>query len=306
MSPAPRQRPSSPRPERRAGSSDGQIPLIGRIFPAPVAAKVPEVILLFWVVKILTTAGGEATSDWLKTYGNFKGGGAEVVVIVIGLVLQFATRRYRAFAYWFLAYAIAITGTGVSDFLHLDVHIPYAGTTLLWAVILAGIFWLWQRSEGTLSIHSITTQRREGFYWATVFATFALGTALGDFTATSLNLGYLDSGILFGVIILIPALAHWRLGLGSIPAFWLSYVVTRPLGASFADYISKPRSISGINFGDGPTAIVFAVAVFVLVSYIAIARPDIQQPLGGTAARARSTTPQHDLPHTGEPELEME
>jgi uncharacterized membrane-anchored protein len=267
---------------------------------------VPEVILLFWVVKILTTAGGEATSDYLKTYGNFGGGGLEVLVIVVGLVLQFGTRRYRAFAYWSLAYAIAITGTGVSDFLHLDVHIPYAGTTLLWAVILAAIFWLWQRSEGTLSIHSITTQRREAYYWATVFATFALGTALGDFTATSLNFGYLDSGILFGVVILIPALARWQLGLNGIAAFWMSYVITRPLGASFADYISKPKNISGIDFGDGPTAIVFAVAVFVLVSYLAIARPDIQKPLEASAAPTRSTDPPPNFLYKGEPEIEVE
>jgi uncharacterized membrane-anchored protein len=306
VDPARDHRQSSPSPEARAEVADGQLPLIGRIFPAPLAAKVPEVILLFWVVKILTTAGGEATSDYLKTYGNIRGGGAEVLVIVVGLVLQFATRRYRALAYWFLAYAIAITGTGVSDFLHLDVHIPYAGTTLLWALILAAIFWLWQRSEGTLSIHSITTQRREAFYWATVFATFALGTALGDFTATSLNLGYLTSGILFGVVILIPAVARWRLGLGAVAAFWMSYVVTRPLGASFADYISKPRSLSGINFGDGPTAIVFAVAVFLLVAYLAIARPDIQKPLGAPAARAHSRTPAAGFRQTGEPELELE
>jgi uncharacterized membrane-anchored protein len=275
--------------------TDGQIPLIGRIFPAPVAAKVPEVIFVFWVVKILTTAGGEATSDYLKTWGNIRGGGAEVLVFVVGLVLQFATRRYRALAYWSLAFAIAITGTGVSDFLHLDVHIPYAGTTLLWAGVLAAIFWLWQRNEGTLSIHSITTQRREGFYWATVFATFALGTALGDFTATSLDLGYLASGILFGILILLPALAWWRFGLNSIAAFWMSYVVTRPLGASFADYISKPRDLSGIDFGDGPTAVAFAVAVFVLVLYLAVARPDIQR-RGSTWAP--SVAPKPDLPHT--------
>ncbi len=268
--------PSSRLPETLHAPADGQVPLVGRIFPGPVAAKVPEVIFVFWVVKILTTAGGEATSDYLKTWGNIKGGGAEVLVFLAGLVLQFGTRRYRALAYWLLAFAIAIFGTGVSDFLHLDVHIPYAGTTLLWAVVLATIFWLWQRSEGTLSIHSIMTQRREAFYWATVFATFALGTALGDFTATSLNLGYLASGILFGVLILLPALAWWRLGLNGIAAFWMSYVVTRPLGASFADYMSKPRAISGINFGDGPTAIVFAAAVLVLVVYLAIARPDIQ------------------------------
>jgi uncharacterized membrane-anchored protein len=286
--------------------SDGQLPLIGRFLPSPVAAKVPEVILLFWVVKILTTAGGEVTSDYLKTYGNFGGGGIEVLVIVVGLVLQFGTRRYRAFAYWSLAYAIAITGTGVSDFLHLDAHIPYAGTTLLWAAVLAAIFSLWQRSEGTLSIHSITTQRREAYYWATVFATFALGTALGDFTATSLNLGYLDSGLLFTAIILIPALAHSELGLGGIAAFWMSYVVTRPLGASFADYISKPKNISGINFGNGPTAIVFALAVFVLVSYLALARPDIQQPLEVPTSQTGSTPALPELPHTGGIELEAD
>jgi uncharacterized membrane-anchored protein len=303
-----RLRPMTPTDTPRAdrAPADGQLPLIGRFFPAPVAAKVPEVILLFWVVKILTTAGGEATSDYLKTYGNIGGGGTEIALFVVALVLQFATRRYRAFAYWSLAYAIAIAGTGVSDFLHLDVHIPYAGTTLLWAVILAAVFWLWQRSEGTLSIHSITTQRREAFYWATVFATFALGTALGDFTATSLNLGYLASGILFAVVILIPAFARWQLGLNSIAAFWMSYVVTRPLGASFADYISKPHSISGIGFGDGPTAIVFAVAVFFLVSYLAIARPDIQEPLSASGTSAGFVTTPPDLLRTDERELEVE
>ncbi len=194
------------------GSDGARLQVIRRIFAEPVASKVPEIILLFWVVKILTTAGGEAVSDYLKTWGNIRGGGTEVALFVIGLALQFGTRRYRAFAYWFLAYAIAIFGTGVSDFLHLDVGIPYVGTTLLWAAILTAIFLVWHHFERTLSIHSITTQRRECFYWATVFATFALGTALGDFTATSLGLGYLASGVLFGVIILIPAVA-WRLGM---------------------------------------------------------------------------------------------
>lgn len=256
----------------------GLLPIVGRIFPGPVAAKVPEIIFLFWVVKVLTTAGGEATSDYLRIYGNVKGGAVEVGLFLLGLVLQFGTRRYRAFAYWFLAYAIAIFGTGVSDFLHLDVGIPYAGTSLLWAVVLGVIFVKWKRREGTLSIHSISTQRREGYYWATVFATFALGTALGDFTAASLHLGYLASGILFGVLILLPPLAWRWTRLGSIAAFWMSYVLTRPLGASFADYISKPHSLSGIAFGDGPTAALFAIVAFVCVSYLALRRPDIQDP----------------------------
>jgi uncharacterized membrane-anchored protein len=246
---------------------------------------------LFWVIKILTTAGGEVTSDYLKNYGNIGGGGIEVGLFVAGLALQFSTRRYRAVAYWFLAYAIAIFGTGVADFLHLDVGIPYAGTTVLWAVILGAIFWLWYRDEGTLSIHSITTRRRETYYWATVFATFALGTALGDFTATALGLGYLSSGILFGVVILIPALARWRLGLNEVAAFWFAYVVTRPLGASFADYVSKPHNISGANFGNGQTAVVVTLIVAVLVLYLAIARPDIQQPLGTSPGVGPLQTP---------------
>jgi uncharacterized membrane-anchored protein len=257
-------------------SADGQLPIVGKFFPAPIAVKVPEIIVLFWVVKILTTAGGEVTSDYLKKYGNFGGGGTEIALFVIALVLQFATRRYRALAYWSLAYAIAIAGTGLSDFLHLDVHIPYAGTSLMWAVILAVVFWVWYRSEGTLSIHSITTQRREAFYWATVFATFALGTALGDFTATSLSMGYLDSGFFFLGVFLLPAVAWWRFGMNSVAAFWAAYIVTRPLGASFSDWISKPVNITGLNFGNGRTAIVFAVVVGLLVAYLAVAQPDVQ------------------------------
>jgi uncharacterized membrane-anchored protein len=262
----------------RTAGSEG-IALVRRIFAEPVAAKVPEIIFVFWVVKILTTAGGEAT---------------EVGLFLIGLVLQFGTRRYRALSYWFLAYAIAIFGTGVSDFLHLDVGIPYAGTTLLWALVLGAIFWIWHHNEGTLSIHSITTQRRECYYWATVFATFALGTALGDYTATELNLGYLASGILFGIVILIPALAWWKPGLNEVAAFWLAYVVTRPLGASFADYISKPRNLSGIGYGDGPTALIFTMAVAVLVLYLGIARPDIQQPLPAAPAQHADVAPTPD------------
>jgi uncharacterized membrane-anchored protein len=246
------------------------------MLPAPIAVKVPEIILLFWVVKILTTAGGEVTSDYLKVYGNFGGGGTEVALFVFALVLQFATRRYRALAYWALAFAIAIAGTGLSDFLHLDVHIAYAGTSLMWGVILVLVFWLWYRSEGTLSIHSITTQRREAFYWATVFVTFALGTALGDYTADSLNMGYLNSGFFFLGVFLVPAVAWRWFGANPVASFWAAYVVTRPLGASFSDWISKPTELSGLNFGNGRTAIVFAVVVLVLVLYLAVARPDVQ------------------------------
>jgi len=264
--------------------------MIRRLFPQPAAAKVPEVIFLFWVIKILTTAGGEATSDYLKTWGNIRGGGTEVALFVIGMALQFGTSKYRALSYWFLAYSIAIFGTGVADFLHLDVGIPYSGTTLLWAVVLGAIFFVWHRMEGTLSIHSINHQRRELFYWATVFATFALGTALGDLTAMPLHLGYLSSGIIFSAVILIPAIAWKAFGLNGVVAFWCSYIVTRPLGASYADYISKARGLSGIGFGDGQTALVFTLAVAVLVLYLSVARPDIQEGIGTAGSPERSLT----------------
>ena len=234
--------------------------LVDVIAPEPLAAKVPEITFLFWVVKILTTCGGEAVSDYLALGNRLVGGVVEVGLMAIALVWQFRTRRYTAAAYWFLAYAIAIFGTGVSDALHLFVGIPYAGTTLLWAVVLALVFWLWYRSEGTLSIHSIITRRRETYYWAVVFATFALGTALGDFTATVLGLGYLASGIMFFFIILIPAVFWSRFGLNAVAAFWFAYVVTRPLGASFADYLGRPHSLSGLGLGSGRVAVVVAVA----------------------------------------------
>jgi uncharacterized membrane-anchored protein len=251
--------------------------VLDRIWVAPVAVKVPEIIALFWVVKVLTTAGGEATSDYLATYGNVVGGGIELLVFAIGLVLQFGTRRYRALAYWWLAFSIAIFGTGVADFLHLDIHISYAGTSVIWAVILGVVFWLWYRLEGTLSIHSVHSRRRELFYWATVFATFALGTAFGDYTAVTLSLGFLGSGVFFAVAIVLPGLAHWKLRLNSVVAFWISYVLTRPLGASFADYASKPHALSGRNLGNGLTAAACFLAVAALVVYLAVARPDIQQ-----------------------------
>jgi uncharacterized membrane-anchored protein len=248
---------------------------VDKVSRSPLGAKVPEIAAIFWVVKLLTTAGGEAASDFLGNQNVVVGGSVEILFFVFALWWQFRTRRYFAPAYWALALAIATFGTGVSDTMHLELGIPYAGTTALWAVVLGTVFWLWYRNEGTLSIHSITTRRRETYYWATVFATFALGTALGDFTATALNMGYLASGIAFGVMILVP-LAAWRSGASSVVMFWFAYVLTRPLGASFADYFSKPHAISGLGVGDGLTAGVAIAGIVMGVAYLTIVRPDIQ------------------------------
>ena len=258
----------------------------------PLAAKVPEITIVFWVIKLLTTAAGEATSDYLSLHSVVVGGAIEVLVVVVAFWWQLHTRRYFAPPYWFLALAIAIFGTGAADVLHKEFKIPYAGTTVLWAVVLAGVFVTWYRSERTLSIHSITTRRRELFYWATVFATFALGTALGDFTATALGLGYLASTFFFAAVIMIPAVAWKIFGLNEVVAFWFAYVVTRPLGASVADYLSKPHELSGANFGDGLIAVVMTVPIVLLVAYLTVRRTDIQRPSG-------SGWPPHDDPARG-------
>ena len=170
--------------------------------------------------------------------------------------------------------------------MHLVFGMPYAATSLFWLLALAAIFYLWNRSEHTLDIHSITTNRREKYYWCVVFATFCLGTAVGDFGASTLGLGYLASALLFCGVILIPwagwKFLHWN----SIFAFWFAYVITRPIGASFADYFSKGHSVSGANFGDWQTALVMTSIVVILVAHTARARYDIQSPeveiAGGT------------------------
>jgi uncharacterized membrane-anchored protein len=248
-------------------------------FPEPLAAKVPEITALFWVIKILTTGMGEATSDFLIKINILLGGVVGLAVFVLALWWQFRVRRYIAVVYWLAVAMVAVFGTLAADGLHVELHVPYLGSTIFYAIILAVIFYLWRRNEGTLSIHSIVTRRRETYYWLTVLATFALGTALGDLTAFVLHLGFLTSGLLFTGLILIPALAWWRFGLNEIVAFWWAYVLTRPLGASFADWLSKPHALSGLNLGDGQVAAVATVIIAVLVGYVAVTRNDIQPPL---------------------------
>ena len=260
-------------------------PVLGVFNQQPLAAKVPEITALFWVIKISTTAAGEAISDM---FVNHKALGVvvEVSMFVVALSSEFAARRYVAVPYWFLALAIATAGTGVADTMHLVLGLPYTLTSAFWLVVLAVVFALWNRSEHTLDFHSITTNRREKYYWAVVFATFCLGTALGDFAASTLGLGYLASAFFFLAIILIPwagwKFLHWN----AVFSFWFAYVITRPVGASFADYFSKGHALSGIDFGDWQTALVLTAIVVVLVGYTAKARYDIQRPdleiAGGT------------------------
>jgi uncharacterized membrane-anchored protein len=243
----------------------------------PLAAKVPEITALFWVVKVLTTGMGEAASDFLGKTNLVLGGVVGVGGLALVLWLQLRSPEYSAVTYWSAVGMVALSGTILADVVHVA-GAPYSVTTLVYAVVVAGLFALWHRSEGTLSIHSITTARRERFYWATVLATFALGTAAGDYTADELHLGFLASGVLFGALIAVPALA-WRAGVAVTPVFWTAYVLTRPLGASFADWLGKPPSFGrGLGYGDGPVTAVALLLIAGLVGYLAVTRSDVQRP----------------------------
>ena len=236
---------------------------------APVASKVPQITVLFWVIKVLTTGMGEATSDYLGGIDLVLAGAVGVLGFALALWLQFRADRYRPVVYWFAVMMVAVFGTMVADVVHVA-GVPYVLTTSTYAIALAVVFVLWWRSEGTLSIHSITTRRREVWYWLTVLVTFALGTAAGDWTATSLHLGFFWSGVLFAAVMLVPLVA-FRLGVNEVVTFWTAYVVTRPLGASFADWFGKEHSFGGgLGYGDGTVAGVLLVAIAGLVAYAAI------------------------------------
>jgi uncharacterized membrane-anchored protein len=240
--------------------------------------KVPKVTLFFWVIKVLTTAMGEATSDFLvRVIDPPVAVAIGAIALVLALILQFWVRRYIAGVYWLAVAMVAVFGTMAADTLHVGLGVPYIVSTTLFAVALAIIFVLWYTVEKTLSIHRILTRRREGFYWATVLATFALGTAAGDMTASTVHLGYLVSGLVFAVLIAIPAVGYRMLHWNEVFSFWLAYILTRPLGASFADWFGKSPSIGGLGFGDGRVALTLTVLIIGLVGYLAVTHKDIER-----------------------------
>jgi uncharacterized membrane-anchored protein len=249
-----------------------------------MVSKVPEITVYFWIVKILTTAMGEATSDYLVYHmDRYLAVMLGAAGFLVAFALQFAVRRYIAWAYWLLVVMVAIFGTMAADVTHIVLGVPYALSTTGFAFALAVIFMTWSRFEGTLSIHSIYTPRRELFYWATVCATFALGTAAGDMTAFTLHLGFFVSGVLFALLFALPGLCYWRFGVNDIFAFWAAYVLTRPLGASFADWVDKPLSWGGLGFGTGPVSIALTAVIILFVTYLSLTRVDV--PTGSPAVK---------------------
>lgn len=223
----------------------------------------------FWITKGLTTGMGESTSDYLvhlmpPVTAVVIGG----IALVAALVLQFAAGRYVPWIYWLTVAMVGVFGTMAADVLHVGLGVPYLVSTVFFAVSLAVVFALWYATEKTLSIHSIYTTRREIFYWAAVMTTFALGTAAGDLAAVTLHLGYLASGVMFAVVVAVPAVVQQRFGLNAILAFWLAYIVTRPLGASFADWMGVSHARGGLDLGAGPVSLALAVLIAGFVVYM--------------------------------------
>lgn len=241
-----------------------------------VAAKVPEITALFWAIKVLTTGMGEAASDYLGNTNLVLAGVVGVGGMVLALRWQLRQTAYRAWPYWSAVAMVAVFGTMAADLLHVILGLSYVVTTPFYGAVTAAVLGWWYRSEHTLSIHSITTRRRELCYWTTVLATFALGTAAGDLTAATLGLGFFASGLLFAAMILVPLVA-WRLGASPVLCFWGAYVLTRPLGASFADWFGKPPSLTGLDLGDGTVTWSLLAVIVVLVGWVAARGHGIQE-----------------------------
>jgi uncharacterized membrane-anchored protein len=253
--------------------------------------KVPEVTLYFWVIKIMATTVGETAADFLSTTLGLGLTGTSVVIaalLVAALLWQFHAHRYVPATYWTAVVLISVVGTLITDNLTDNLGVSLPTTTAAFAIGLTLVFALWFRSERTLSIHTITTRRRETFYWSAILFTFALGTAAGDLLAEGLDLGYPVSVLLFAAAIALVTFAHRRLGLGAVPAFWIAYVLTRPLGASLGDLLSQARADGGLGLGTVGTTALFIGTILVLVTYLTRTRKDATEVKFGSSIEGAS------------------
>lgn len=239
--------------------------------------KVPEVTIYFWIIKVLCTTVGETAADFLNTKLNLGLTGTTLVMsvlLIVMLIFQFKSRRYKPGIYWLVVVLLSIVGTLITDNLTDNLNVPLEATAAVFAVALAGTFIAWYRSEKTLSIHSIITTKRETYYWLAILFTFALGTAAGDLIAEQFNLGYLVAALIFGGVIAAIAVAHYKFKLNAIFSFWAIYVLTRPLGASLGDLLSQSRADGGLNVGTVGTTVIFLTAILCMVIYLAISKKD--------------------------------
>jgi len=239
--------------------------------------KVPEVTLLFWIIKVLCTTVGETFADFLNVNLNFGLTGTSIVMgvlLVIALIFQFRAKKYIPSIYWITVVFISVFGTLVTDNLTDRIGVPLEASTIFFSIILMLTFGLWYWKEKTLSIHSITTEQREVFYWLTVLFTFALGTASGDLMAEALGLGYLVTGIIVAVVIACTVIAQ-KLKLNPVLSFWIIYIMTRPLGASIGDLLSQPHKYGGLGLGATTTSFIFLGGILAVVLYFTFSKKDV-------------------------------
>ena len=235
--------------------------------------KVPQVTAAFWIIKVLATTVGETAADYLNVdlkLGTLVTTVVMAALLAAALIAQFRLRRYVPAVYWLAVVLISVVGTLLTDNLVDNLGVPLWLTSVVFAVLLAATFIVWFRSERTLSIHSITTTRRESFYWLAVLFTFALGTAVGDLLAETLSLGYLLAVGVFAGAIALVAVAYKGVGLNAVAAFWIAYVLTRPLGASLGDLLSQPMKDGGLGLGPTGTSAIFLSVILVLVIVLSI------------------------------------
>ena len=235
--------------------------------------RVPKVTADFWLIKLMAVTMGETAADYLNIQMGLGLTSTSLMmsaILVGALVWQFAQKKYVPAPYWLSVVLISIVGTLITDNLVDNFHVPRVDTTIFFAVALTITFALWFQTERTLSIHSIFTGRREAFYWLAILFTFALGTAAGDLVAEQFALGYLATGILFGMIILSLSIGYFFLGLDAILGFWLVYILTRPLGASFGDLLSQPQQYGGLGLGTIITSAIFLTAIVAIVIYMSV------------------------------------
>ncbi|MEK5398571.1 hypothetical protein MHB64_22790 [Paenibacillus sp. FSL K6-2859] len=239
--------------------------------------KVPQVTVFFWIIKIMATTVGETAADFLNF--NLFWGLSNTTLVMSGLLIaalyfQMSASKYVPALYWLAVVLISVVGTLITDNLVDNLGVSLEATTIVFSILLSLTFGVWYASERTLSIHSIITKKREMFYWLTILFTFALGTAAGDLVAESLNWGYLLSAIIFAALIGAITLAYYRFKLNAVTAFWLAYILTRPLGASLGDYLSQDRSEGGLELGTTGTSIIFIVIILGLVIYLTKTKKD--------------------------------
>lgn len=239
--------------------------------------KVPEITLYFWIIKILCTTVGETFADFLNTNLNLGLTGTSVIMgilLIVVLIFQFKSKKYIPSIYWLAVVLISVVGTLITDNLTDNFGVSLVTTTIIFAIALAITFAVWYAKEKTLSIHSIVTTKREAFYWVSILFTFALGTASGDLIAEKMNLGYLLSGIIFAGAIAIVYFAHKKLRLDAVWAFWIAYILTRPLGASIGDYLSQVHDDGGLGLGTTVTSVIFLLAILGTVIYLTKTKKD--------------------------------